>query len=337
MNPLMRKLLVLVCIGVCACMFWGGAINKPHQQQKVQLSYWIVYWDVKSGQEEYKLVKGKAATVSYFAAYFDKDNCLFIPEEVTKAKAENGDGPVAYLTFVNDKAKEDGTFIEKDQNILKNIFMDEISLNKHVNKIIGMAKQSGYDGIEIDYEQVWKEPSLRGTYLHFIDILYKRAESQGMKVRVVLEPSVDFSAGFPEGPEYVVMLYNLYGTHSGPGPKADEKFILSMLRKMESLPKNRAVAFSGGGCLWLQGKNGTFIDEAEAVRLVKAHAAEPKRDSASGALYFDYKDNGKQYTVWYADSRTLNRWMDIAASQGVSNVYVWRLGSNTDINNVGKE
>ena len=32
-------------------------------------------------------------------------------------------------------------------------------------------------------------------------------------------------APYSVGPEYMVMLYNLYGLHSGPGPKADGPFI----------------------------------------------------------------------------------------------------------------
>lgn len=330
-----QQLMIFLSAAIVAIAFFGGTPIRSYPKQEVDLNYWITYWDIKSGADEYRQIQEKARSISYFAAYFDKNNQLFIPAEVASAKAAAQKGHDTYLTIVNDKTRDGESFSEKDIPLLKEILDDNVSLNQNVREIIKLAQQGSYDGIEIDYEQIAKVPSLQQSYLHFIDVLYRHADAQGLKVRIVLEPSVDFTAGFPTGPQYVVMLYNLYGTHSGPGPKADERFILSMLKKMDALPANRAVAFSCGGCMWTDGHNGTFIDESQAASLAAAHSIKPTRDIVSKALYFKYEEAGKTRTVWYADADTLNHWIDIAAAHGISNVSIWRLGHNMDIKKIG--
>jgi spore germination protein YaaH len=298
------------------------------------LGYWLAYWDMDSGLKEFKKVKDDASSVSYFAAYFDSSDKIFIPAEVREAKKKTKSDASTYLTIVNDKMWKNGKFTEKDLGVLRRVFADGVVMNRHVDDLIELAKDNGYDGLEIDYEQIWKDKDLRANYLHFLEILNRRAQSQNLKLRVVLEPSVDFSAGFPDGPQYVVMMYNLFGTHSGPGPKANEKFILSVLQRMMYLPGEKAVAFSTGGCSWKDGSRGIFIDEAQAVKTAKGHSVVPKRDGDSAALYYDYTDGGKRVTVWYADKDTLNAWITVAKNYGINHVSLWRLGSNTDIHGV---
>ena len=59
-------------------------------------------------------------------------------------------------------------------------------------------------------------------------------QAQALKLRVPLAPGTSFSTThFIAGPEYVVMLYNLYGTHTLlPGPKADRAFVQKILANM---------------------------------------------------------------------------------------------------------
>ena len=52
------------------------------------------------------------------------------------------------------------------------------------------------------------------------------------------------------------------------------------------------------------------------------------------SMVFKYEDGGRHYTVWYADSETLNAWITVAAERGIDNISLWRLGSNTDIEKV---
>ncbi|WP_303968664.1 hypothetical protein [Sporosarcina ureae] len=70
-------------------------------------------------------------------------------------------------------------------------------------------------------------------------------------MRIILEPNVDVEQyDFPTGPVYVMMAYNLNGGHSEPGPKADNKFIHKVVRKLSTLPGQPVIALLAGGFSW---------------------------------------------------------------------------------------
>ena len=310
----------------------------------MRLSAWSASWDMKSGMQEYAGMKERLESLSYFAAYFNAKDQLVVPPEVQAARAETrkqGKGPLAYLTIVNDWEKAPGKATEKDLDVLRRVLANDASVDRHIAEILALAKAGAYDGIEIDYERFWKDEQLTQHFLDFTYRLSRAAIGANLKLRIVLEPSVPFKAGFCQGPQYVVMLYNLYGTHSGPGPKADGSFILKTLQSMEALPEDRAVAFATGGCQWERGGilglgtvSKRFIDEKEAAMLQQKYQAKVDRDPDSAAVFFDYEKDGHRYTVWYADSETLNAWISLAANNGIQQVSLWRLGSNTDIGEV---
>ena len=343
----MRIRLWKICCMVGLIFVTTGCMGnvKSSAHEEITLSAWTAYWDMDQGMREYRQIQGHMSKLSYFAAYFNAQDQLFVPAEVQTAKERAGKkntGTAAYLTIVNDYKASAGKTTEKDLAVLRRVLADDEAVDRHVAEILALARQGGYDGIEIDYEKVWKDKALFQRYMDFIYRLSAAAIHDELKLRVILEPSVPMDAPFCRGPEYVVMFYNLYGTHSGPGPKADEAFILKTIKRMEKLPGKKAAAFSTGGCLWersgplgiVSGPTKRFIDEQTAMELQKKHSSELKRDGDSAALYFDYEEQGKKYTVWYADQETLNAWITIAAENGITDISLWRLGGNQDIRDV---
>jgi spore germination protein YaaH len=321
------------------CM--GNIESSAHAE--VELSAWVAYWDADSGMKEYQSIKGRLQGMSYFAASFQKNGKLIVPEEIksAKAKADKDKNGQSYLTIVNDIRYGNDDIKEKDTAILYKVLKNDKAIQRHIKDILLQAEAGKYDGVEIDYEKIWKDDKLREAYLSFLRQLCEAATEHDLRVRVVLEPSAPFEADFPAGPEYVVMFYNLYGTHSGPGPKADGDFIVKAMKKMAKLPGDKTAAFATGGCVWedtgllhLRKGKKAFISESEAVERQMKYKAEVKRDKESACLYYTYEEKGKQYIVWYADSETLNAWITLAADQGVRKVSLWRLGSNTDIEEV---
>ena len=308
--------------------------------EPVTLTAWTAYWDMPGGMAESELLGKKLEYVSYFAATFKDDGSLFISDELKEGR-KGHEKPTDYLTIVNDvEASGKSAAKVKDLDILHKTLDDKDVRQSHIEEILEFAKNNGYGGIEIDYERIFKDDKLVKPYLSFLEEIKNACDEENLKLRVILEPGMDFKAGFPEGPEYCVMLYNLYGTHSNAGPKADGRFIEKTIDKMEALPGKKSVALSNGGCVWeasllkLKHDKGRFITEAKAVELQEQFKAEVKRDEASACLYFNYTDQGQDYTVWYADSETLNAWITVAANKGIRTVSLWRLGGSTDITDV---
>lgn len=335
------KVLKMILLAAMLSVLTGCALNSPVKadaKETVRTSSWIAYWDLDAGEKDLQRIETNLDKLSYFCAYFNQDDRLFIPQEISdkqkKIKSKKGTYET-YLTFVNDRKNSDGTADLKDIEVLRRLFFSDTAMEKHIDEIIALTLQGGYSGVEIDYERIWNDEKIGQYFLKFADKLYGKAQANNLKVRIVLEPSTPFSsATFPQGPEYVVMIYNLYGLHSGPGPKANKEFIQNTLVRMAALPGSKSAAFSTGGCIW--GNNGEkrFLTEVEAKSLAVTYDVAAKRDKESQCLVFSYKDKGVSYQVWYADIETLNYWITIAKNQGVNNISLWRLGGNIDINKI---
>lgn len=325
-------------IAVCSCLLVllsgcssFGASTDVHANEKTELSAWLTYWDINDGIKNLDSIGKKVNGIAYFGAYFDETDHLFIPDELSVARKELLSQKIkheAYLTFVNDQKKADGKSVFKDIEVLRRVLADDVLQQKHADDIIAMARSGGYTGIEIDYERVWVDPEVGELFLQFIDKLHEKATQHQLKLRVVLEPRTPFRLPFQEGPEYVVMLYNLYGTHSEPGPKANLAFIEKTIQSMEALPDKKGVAFSTGGCLWGDNGEKKYLTEAQASALAKTYKVKPSRDKESQCMVFKYENDGVWYEVWYADAKTLNAWIAQAQKQGVNAISLWRLGGN---------
>ncbi|MBU2701936.1 spore germination protein YaaH [Sporomusaceae bacterium BoRhaA] len=307
-------------------------------KEPTKISAWLAYWDLDAGEKDLKKMGNQLDQLSYFGAYFDKNDNFFIPKELSDKRSElkkRKEKYETYLTFVNDKQNFDGSVVLKDIEVLRRLFSDDASMEKHIDEIIALTLQGGYDGIEIDYERIWTDEKIGQPFLRFADKLYVKALKNNLKLRLVLEPSTPFSStGFFQGPEYVVMFYNLYGLHSAPGPKANKEFIQKTFNRMKVLPGEKSVAFSTGGCVWGDNGEKRFLTEVEAKTLAVTYGVETKRDEESQCAVFDYQDKGISYQVWYADVKTLNYWIAIAKEQGVNNISLWRFGGNVDINKI---
>lgn len=338
MNMAAEKLTKTISFLVMCLFMTGCGLFYPPKAlaEPARLSAWLVYWDEEPGEKDLSQIKGRLQKLSFFSAHFDEKDKVFIPKKFAdnKKRLDKAKGDYqTFLTFVNDKKVDADKMSLKDTELLKRLFASDESMKKHIDEIIKITKKNGYDGIEIDYERLWVEPEVGAKFSVFINRLAYQAVKNGLKLRVILEPGIPFDeTDFAKGPEYVVMLYNLYGTHSGPGPKADKSFIERTIKKMETLPTTKAVAFSTGGCIWGTDGSKKFITEQEAVELQAKHKAETEIDTSSHARHFQFMENGYLYTVWYADSQTLNYWISTAKSMGIKDVSLWRLGGNEQLN-----
>lgn len=297
------------------------------------LSAWAVYWDTERVNDELSLLSSELKSVSAFSALFHADDTLYVPDQtaalLSSIQERFGATQDVYLTFVNDIARKNGSFSLKDVALLERLFASEERMDAHIAEMIALTKGFHCDGIELDYEAMRKNSALWKPFAAFVERLYQATQDAGLLCRVVLEPSALGKAKYPEGPNYVLMCYNLFGSHSGPGPKADIRFIHALADESRDL-SNLSFAFSTGGFDWDANDEAAQLTEQEAAALAQAQGIAPERDEESGALHFTYTaEDETQHTVWYADGETLARWMRTAAEKGVSRFAVWRTGGNT--------
>ena len=295
---------------------------------------WITYWDMDSALEEMGLSTIPLSSLIYFAAYFNENNALFVPDEIGELQIcvsmLDNVKPVEYLSFVNDRILTNGKALQKDTGILRTLLLEEVTRQRHIKDIISITRAMGFDAIEIDYEAFVKDDELLRQFGVFISELYEKTAALHMPLRVVLEPSMPFDrVSLPEGPEYVIMCYNLFGTHSGPGPKANPKFLQKVVTAAEALPGKKTFALSIGGYHWIQQTNARDITFIQAQILLKQQSAIAYRDAESGCVYFCYRDaDDRENEVWYADDETLRIWIEAIKEIGDYDINIWRLGGN---------
>lgn len=305
------------------------------QQSSNEVSAWIPYWDTKNSIEELRKISRRVNSIENFAAYFDKNNLIFVSDEnkkisndIKKVCREND--VKLFLSIVNDHINDDGSSTLKDNNLLKTLLSTKESRNNHIDNIVNLATDGDYNGVEIDYEKIDRETL--DEFILFCGSLYERLNEKGIKLRVVLEPKEMFKAvQFPKGPDYVMMVYNLYDGSTGPGPKADKNLIAKVTKIMDKIPGKKHLAFSTGGYDWAEGQKTASLKGTDAAKLAEEYKVKQERDEKSGAVYFKYiDDKNVEHIVWYADEETFKIWIETGNEYGYYNISIWRLGGNED-------
>ena len=330
-------LIGLLVFAMTGCVQSEPLLSESEAQKMATVpSAWVVYWDLPNDSKEAKQFLGKLDGLVLFAANFTPDGTLVCSKDLlaTRGKLKKGKY-TSFLSVVNDVTDGDETVALKDPKIVAKILQDEEATQKHITELINLTKKAGFGGLEIDYENIWKNREAITYFPSFVSKLYTGTQEAGLKLRIVLEPSAPFKElKLVKGPEYVVMFYNLYGLHSGPGPKANRQFIYNTLSAMTSVPEPKAVALSNGGCIWSSKDKPQFITENEAVRLQKKYNVTPTRDINSQCLVYRYREGTTVYDVWYADKVTINQWITWVKQGGIARISLWRLGGIADVKGI---
>ena len=292
-------------------------------------SAWLTYWDADAALEEVRALPGRFESLICFEAFFDADGKIVIPPETEALlDAMKDSGAPLWLSLVNDVEQEDGSYVQKSRDLLTLELATPSGRSAHIAKIMRVVHRYRLSGLEIDYENIKKDTELWGFFTEFLEQLYSILSHNGVSLRVVMECQAPEYAVFPEGPVYSCMCYNLYGYHSGPGPKADRNFLKELGESWKAVPGEVHMAFATGGFVWAGNKVDQALTEREALDWLEQHRAKAKRDPDSGALKAVVYDD-KKYTLWYADGETLDFWRETLQDMGYTHFDLFRLGGNT--------
>jgi spore germination protein YaaH len=298
---------------------------------------WIPYWDYASAFDEVDEIAGRLSSLVGFAGIFNTaDQPFLLPDMQETQTCLNilySDDHAIYLSVVNDVELEDSVYDNKSSELLWRLLGSDSAIDAHIEDLMTLMHESGAEGLEIDYEAIQSDVNLWQRFVLFIERLYARTLSEGYPLRVVLAWDAVKYATFPEGPQYSIMCYNLYGFHSGPGPKADKEFLNQVFSINRALPGQPAVALATGGFDWCSDGSIVALTQTAAIALrdsFSVPADSVARDTESGALFFSYADElGLTHEVWYADGETLSFWRSLAQDAGYRNFDLFRLGGNS--------
>ncbi len=326
---------------LCAALFLALAPGPARGQAQGaaphgQVTAWIADWDLARGLAEWRSHPGLFDSVRVFSANFDsRDQPALTPEwaKILGSDVSGVFGPArVYLTVVNDVATPTGKGnILKDPALVSRLVATPASRAGHVEALVALAKRHKFPGLEIDYENVaaadWP------NFLAFVEALYRRTQAEGLALSVLLQPQRRYLASpLPKGPGYVLMGYNLFGFHSGPGPKATPEFLADQAAALRAIGALEAtsLALATGGFDWTGPKAARQLTETEAQTLLAQKNVRPTRSPADGYLVSRYSDDkGQNHDVWHADGETLATLWRAGRAAGFTRLAVWRLGGNT--------
>ena len=323
------KIALMLMVAMATILPGGGKAES--EKAPVSCGAWIVYWDADNGLEEIAALDPLPDRLIAFEALFDTDRTVILEPEAEKLLYElqrRFPADRIWLSVVNDLKLQAGGYANKDRQLLRELMLTPEARANHVRELAELAEKWRLHGLEIDYENIHADTEIWEGFSLFLKDLHAELSQRGIALRVCLEWDSIKYTDLPRGPEYSIMCYNLYGTHSGPGPKADRSF----LEKVAELYRGRddcAMALATGGFDWLGSWTERELTEKEAEKIFRSRNLKPTRDPDSGVLQGSYLQDGQTHTVWYADAQTLWGWMKILQEYGFTKFDFFRLGGNT--------
>lgn len=279
----------------------------------IMQTVWIAYWDphVADSLDVYGDV---IENICLFAASYNTEGQVFLPDdlirhqEMIREKSEGHDWKL-YLSVTNDVIAAEWSSA-KDVDLLHDLLDKPEKAKKHAAELAELAVNYGFDGLEIDYECLHGDLELWKSFLIFEKALIEETEKRSLPLRIVLEPATPKEGlDFPEGPEYVMMCYDLHGFGTEPGAKADKDFLIGLVNDFSFIP-DMSFALANGGYDWnTETGYTTTLSEQNVRKILETHDFDVQRGDTSGALYGIYEDEDKdKREIWYADAQTLQLW-----------------------------
>ena len=222
-------------------------------------------------------------------------------------------------------------------NIVTNIIKNSTTRTAHINNIVNLVVTKGYDGIDIDYENL--NSTDRANYTTFLTSLGAALHAQGKVLTTDVygktsEPgswngpqAQDFQAIGAAADEVRVMIYD-YDPESI-GPITPYSWISSVLSFTKT--KVPAAKIIHGvplyGYDWT-GSGGTPKDHvwSESMAIAQQYNATQQWNTTNKVPWFTYTANAQKHTVYFENGQSAAAKFDLTNSYGVGGVSFWRLG-----------
>ena len=226
---------------------------------------------------------------------------------------------------------------EWDPETVQAMLHDPEARDNHVDELVELAVANGYDGIDVDYEDLSGRD--RRVFSEFLTKLGNALHAAGKQLAVDVHPKTsdagddernvaqDYGAIGGAADQVRVMTYDYSWDTSRPGPVAPADWVEEVIAwTVTQIPREKVfIGIVLLGYDWGDGP-GVTVDYEQAHSLAQAHDATVQR-SDDGSPSFSYRDSsGTQHEVWYEDARSARAKLDLVSEYGLGGAFFWRLG-----------
>lgn len=215
---------------------------------------------------------------------------------------------------------------EWNQEVVHNLLISPPARSKLIQDLHGQIKKYGYDGINIDFENIKAED--RELLTSFMQELYSVFHSDGLLVTMDMPPNdnaFDYNALNQYSDKMVVMLYD--ENFQTPGPIASSIWYQENLAR---IPKDKLVVSLGNygyDWEWESSEPGKVVSFENVMRMADKANLQVQWDDMSKSPYVRYMDKDKLHELWFLDGVTFYNQLEMASAAGVKGVALWRLGT----------
>lgn len=231
---------------------------------------------------------------------------------------------------------------EASKAVVSKVVATPDSRRTAIDNIIRLIDRFGFDGVNIDIEDVYMADSSKLS--QFYTELGRAMKNRGYFLSASVPSRIrdyppfnpfsdpfDYSAIGAAVDQFVVMLYNEHGwPGSGPGPVVSSGWMTKVLGyTLTKMPASKVVAAISvfGFDFNLATGNNTYATYAMAADLAKRYNKSITFDQDTLTPMFSYTDDqGNQHEVWFENSDSIIAKLKLAWQQGISGVALWRLG-----------
>jgi spore germination protein YaaH len=224
-----------------------------------------------------------------------------------------------------------------NSNSIHRMLSNPSSRSKAINGITRVILENGYQGANIDFENV---PSKDRIYITaFFKELAAVLHSKNFLVTASLPAKTfddlsslhsgafDYRNLAPYLDQIMIMTYDEHFSGGGPGPVASYPWVEQVIKyTLKYFSANKIVlGIAAYGYDWGLG-SGKALNYKAIQNLISKHKITAKWHSVYKVPYFTYSSWGIKHQVWYEDRYSTASKMQLVKKYGLRGVAVWRLG-----------
>lgn len=301
---------------------------------------WVTYWDFAGGVARLEANPGAVDQAFLFLADLDAAGRPGVSradlEAARTVSALREAGVATWLTAVNDRRDPRGKAALKDSALVHELLADPSRRTAHRRDLVELAARHGVSGLDVDYENL--QPADRDAFSGFVRELRGDLDGRGLRLSVTVQPktqesrsvgpgAADWAALCGASDRLQIMLYNLHGSRTGPGPLATKSWIAAVLGYAASqCERARIVPVLKLGAMDWGPEGFKELQHADLAVLLGARSGVLERDPDGGSAFFRYDAADGAHTVYYEDAASLLEKVAFLQELGYDRVVLWSLG-----------